>query len=316
MKRAPIRRLPAGAGAQERGVPRAHHARAVRRTARRGPPPGTPRAAPPAARGKRGQVVARRPDGVRERLPEVVEVRVVRARLQLALDHVVQAGAPEALAEVALLHAGPALLADHVGVELARGSPEDAEHPHPPAGEVPHARCDGAAVARDPGHLAQALLGVAHEADDQRAERRVERVVIPRQRLRHALAHVGPGVARAAGRHELRRGVDRRHVLGADPSRELCRQTARPAADVEHRAPAGHARGVGERRREGARVAAHEPVVLLRRATRTAPCPDSIGSRRRRQARQETSSSTGRREAWLAPTSRSSSSIAAVAGER
>ncbi len=82
---------------------------------------------------------------------------------------------------------------------------------------------DGAAGTGDARHLADALVRVAHERDHELGERGVERAVLPRERLGPADAHVGAGVALAAGVGELRRRVDRRHALGAGARGELVR---------------------------------------------------------------------------------------------
>ena len=88
-------------------------------------------------------------------------------------------------------------------------------------------------------------------------------VVLERERLGGAHAHVGARVARPARVRELLGGVDRRHVVGAEPRRQLARQPARAAADVERAHPGRHAGGVGQRDRELGDVAAHEAVVVI-----------------------------------------------------
>ena len=109
----------------------------------------------------------------------------------------------------------------------------------------------------------QTRVGVSHEADHQRRQRDVERRVVEREVLGAADAHVGAGVARAARLGELLRGVDRRHVVGAEPRGELARQPAGSAADVERAHPRLDAGGVGERDGEPRDVAPHEAVVVL-----------------------------------------------------
>ena len=90
-----------------------------------------------------------------------------------------------------------------------------------------------------------------------------KRVVVERQVLRGAVAHVGARVALTVRGGELRRGVDRGHVVLAEARGELVRQPARPAADVERAHPGRHPGGVGERDRELRHVAPHEAVVVL-----------------------------------------------------
>ena len=247
-------------------MPRAHQARA---SSENGPSGRSARHASRTAslllRGQRAQVLAGRPDAERERLPEVVEVRVVGAGDEGAADHVGHPRALEAVRDVALEGAGHELLALDARVHAARRGPVRAQHRHATAGDVPHARGDRAARPRHARHLPHALIRVAHEADHQRRQRCVELAVAPRQRLGDALADVGAGIALPAGGDELRRRVDRRDVLGADAGDELARETARSAADVEHPA-LGQAREVGERRGQRRHVPAHEPVVLVSRS--------------------------------------------------
>ena len=114
-----------------------------------------------------------------------------------------------------------------------------------------------------PRHLARAGVGVTHEGDDERGQRDVECVVVERERLRDADAHVRARVARPAGVGELLRGIDGRHVVGPEPSGELAREAAGSAADVERAHPRLHPGRVGERDGERRDVAAHEAVVVL-----------------------------------------------------
>src|SRR5205809_8089665 len=76
--------------------------------------------------------------GAGERLPVVVEVGVVDARLERAAGDALQAGAAEPLDEVALAHAGAWLLVGDARVDLTRSAPEVREHLQPAAGDVPH----------------------------------------------------------------------------------------------------------------------------------------------------------------------------------
>ncbi len=86
----------------------------------------------------------------------------------------------------------------------------------PPPGTSHMQPGDDAARPRDARHLARARRRVAHEREHERAQRGVERAVLERQLLRHAHAHVGARVALPAGVGELRGGVDRGDVVGAD----------------------------------------------------------------------------------------------------
>ena len=72
-----------------------------------------------------------------------------------------------------------------------------------------------------------------------------------------------PGWRVAVRGGELRRGVDRGHVVLAEARGELVRQPARPAADVERAHPGRHPGGVRERDRQLRHVAPHEAVVVV-----------------------------------------------------
>ena len=137
------------------------------------------------------------------------------------------------------------------------------EHLQPAAGDVPHRGGDGAAGLRHARHLPDALVGVAHPGDDQRAHRRVEGAVVPGQRLGDALAHVRARDACLAGSGEVGGGVDRGDVVLADAPGELDGERARAAADVEDPHTGAHAGGIGELRRQPGGIAAHEAVVVL-----------------------------------------------------
>ena len=114
------------------------------------------------------------------------------------------------------------------------------------------------AISRMPGRR------VAHERDDERAQRDVERAVLEGQLLGDAHAHVGARVARPAGVGELRGGVDRGDVVRAD-ARDASSRVSPPGPQPTSsaRMPAAHPGGVGELRRQPRDVAAHEAVVVL-----------------------------------------------------
>jgi hypothetical protein len=107
--------------------------------------------------GDRRQVLAGRADGEQQRLPEVLEVRVVGARGERAATYVLEPGALHALGDVALGGAGhPPLVLDG-RVELPHRGREGAQHRHP-AGVVSHVQTAtvprGAwtrAISRTPG---------------------------------------------------------------------------------------------------------------------------------------------------------------------
>ena len=201
-------------------------------------------------------------DAEQERVPELVEVLVPagddeRVDLDVAEPGPSPEGVEPGLVERARLALGGS------GLERPRRLPEGAQQLHP-AREIPGAGRDDAARVRDAGHLGNPGLGVVHEVDDELRERRVERVVRPRQILGGCALQVGARHPLGA-RVQQRRGVGARNVVGADAAGELFGQDAGAAADVDDALPGLHPREVGERRRQLARVAAHETVVRVTR---------------------------------------------------
>ena len=82
---------------------------------------------------------------------------------------------------------------------------------HMQAATVPPGRVTRA-ISRTP------LSGIAHERDHKAGQRRVERRVVPRQRFRHAFAHVGSGT-RAHGTPPRTAGLDRPRRRSPLPTR-------------------------------------------------------------------------------------------------
>ena len=128
-----------------------------------------------------------------------------------------------------------------------RRSPRRRPRPRLPAGRR------GASRARSPRR--------PDEVQDELRERGVEPAVRVGQLLGAPDLRVDARQAFAHRLDELRCGVDGRDVLGANATRELRGQRARPAADVEDGLARLDPGGVRERDGEPRRVAAHEPVV-------------------------------------------------------
>jgi hypothetical protein len=177
----------------------------------------------------------------------VVKAGVVRLSGERTLHHVLQAGPAKPFGDVPRAGAGHPPLALRGGIDLPGCGPEDVQHGHASCGDIPHARGDGATRAGYASHLPHALVGVAHEPDHQARECGIELAVGPGQLLGGALADVSAGNPLAAGRDELRRGVDRRDVPGTHARGELSGEPARPTAHVEDPLGRRHARDVGER---------------------------------------------------------------------
>ena len=132
------------------------------------------------------------------------------------------------------------------------------------AGEVPHARRDDPAGARDADHLADAGRGIRHEMHHELGERGVEGVVVERQMLGDTVADVGPGVPCDRRGDEALGRIDTRHLGLAESRGELLGERSRPASHVERSARGGKPGAVDEERGERPGVPAHEAVVRLR----------------------------------------------------
>ena len=199
------------------------------------------------------EVRAGRADRERERLPEVVEVR--RTSAEVASVPSARPRGPRRPRRSAI---SPSRTPTRACSPSASGSTVRAARQNvlsivmpPPGTSHMHA------ATTPPGRVTRAISRTPAAASRMNAttserQRGVERAVLERQLLGHAHAHVGARVARPARVGELLGGVDRGDVVGAEPRRELARQPARAAADVE-RAHAGRdPGGVGERDRQRA----------------------------------------------------------------
>jgi hypothetical protein len=100
--------------------------------------------------------------------------------------------------------------------------------------------------------------------DDELGQRGVERVVAERQLLGDRQADVDAGEPVAGRRDERLRRVDRGHLAGRGKGRQAGGERTGAAADVEHAGARGGAGERHERRRQGFRIAAHEPVIGVR----------------------------------------------------
>src|SRR5215211_6535279 len=106
-------------------------------------------------------------DAGRKRLPEVVEVVVRGLHDERRHADLREARARPELAELAgrrEAHRGS--LVGRFGIERGGRIPEAPEHRHL-AAVVPDAAGDDTAGSRDPNHLAQSLVGIGEEVDDE-----------------------------------------------------------------------------------------------------------------------------------------------------
>ena len=138
-----------------------------------------------------------------------------------------------------------------------------AQHRHPAARDVPHARGHDPAGPRDPRHLARARSRVAHERHHERGQRGVEAVVLERQRpprCRRARRRPGcaPGWRRRTARADRSRprGPRRRRAASS------CVSPPGPQPTSSTRIPASRPRRRRARPRASER-SAHEAVVVL-----------------------------------------------------
>ena len=145
-------------------------------------------------------------------------------------------------------------------VDRDRRVPEHAQHRHALA-VVPGARSHRSARPRDPPHLGDTRRGVAHEVDDELAERGVERAVRERERLGAADADVGSRHGGRARLDERPGGIDGRDRARPEPGGELRRQRTGAAADVDRAVTVGDADRSHEDGRQRAGPETHVPLV-------------------------------------------------------
>ena len=181
-----------------------------------------------------------------------------------------EAGGLEQLRQVTFTNARQLGFVGRVGVELARGVPEDVQRTVP-AGVVPDAGRDDPFRPRHPTHLGQATDRIAHEVHDELRKHGIERVVRERQLLGGGPPDVDARVASARGRHERLRRVDGRDSSRSQPPDKLTGQCAGPGTDVQRAHPVAHPGEIGEEGRQRGRVPPHERVVRAWRRHRSSP---------------------------------------------
>src|SRR5881392_1517446 len=185
-------------------------------------------------------------DAVRERVPEVIEVRIVGTGVDLAeLDPLKPSGAPALLelmrARERVGLVGPERTGE-LRVDVEGGIPDRPQERHAPL-EVPDARRDCAAWPRNTPHLRRTAAGVVHAVHDELREHGVELGVAPGKLLPDPHTQIGTGCTVAASRDEALGGIDRSHVPRPENLRQHDRHRARPAAHVQRplaRPDAGH----------------------------------------------------------------------------
>ena len=186
----------------------------------------------PARRAEPGDVSAGRTDAEQERVPPLVEARVLDVDRQDVVLHLTQAGGVEKLGEVAPARAGKPRFVLDVGIEFARRAPEQTERPLA-TGVIPDARGDDPVGPGDPAHLAKSLDRIGHEMHDQLCQRRVEGLILERKLLGGAEARMYRGVADANRVDETFGGVDRPDVVGPRPRDQLADQRSRATTNIE-----------------------------------------------------------------------------------
>ena len=139
-------------------------------------------------------VGTRRPDPERERLPPLLERRMLDAHPDSSLVDVDEADLVEQALQLSLTRADSQRLPRDPGIERPGRVPQGAQRPLA-AAVIPHAGDNSAARTGHACHLPHTRRRVAHELDDELREGRVERVVRKRQLLRGAQPDVDAGVA-------------------------------------------------------------------------------------------------------------------------
>src|SRR5438270_1088691 len=208
-------------------------------------------------------VPTRRANAEHERLPPLLEARMLHLNREDTLLDLIHACQPEELRKVAATGARKARLVLHLRVERARRIPEHTQRPAP-AGVIPDAGGHDSAPPGHPRHLAKPRDGVGHEVDDELRQNRVEPLILERQVLRRGTLHLHPNMAMANCFNKLFRGIDRPDRVSPQPPDQLSRQRPGTAADVQASLTTRDSGEFGKPRGQRHRITAHEPVVLVR----------------------------------------------------
>ena len=160
-------------------------------------------------------------------------------------------------------------------VDRDRRVPEHAQHRHALA-VVPRAGSNRPAWPRDPPHLGDTRLGVAHEVDDELAEGGVERAV--RERNHPAAADTDVGSRQRRPRTPWTNGSEGSTAATAlgPAGRQLCRQRAGAAADVDRTVTLGD---TDRSREDGGQGAGPDPCTARRRQVVRGRSSASVGHR-------------------------------------
>ena len=207
-------------------------------------------------------VRARRAYPERERLPPVLEGRVLDGDPERGLLDRVESGCSEELCKVTLARPGEPRLVLDVAIELACRVPEEAERSLT-AVMIPDACGHDASIAGHAGHLAQAHNGLAHEVHDELRHGGIEGPILERELLRGRSSHVDRGKARVCCGDEAVGRIDRSDGRGPEAPDQLGGQGTWAAPDIEHARCADDRSEVCERRSERRGVPAHETVVRI-----------------------------------------------------
>jgi hypothetical protein len=207
-------------------------------------------------------MTAGRADAERERLPPVLEARMLDRHGQRSVLDVAQPGLGEQLCEMPLARARKLRLVGDVRVELAGSLPERMERSLL-AGVIPDAGRDDAAGSRHPGHLAQSPDRVCQQMDDELSEGAVELRVLEGKLLCRSALHGHSRMPLSSRCQEWLGRIRGGDAGRAEPMHELGGQGTRAGAHVDHSLPGDDSREVRERRGEWDGVPPHEPVVGL-----------------------------------------------------
>jgi hypothetical protein len=148
-----------------------------------------------------GHMRAGRADAEHERLPPLLERRMLDADRERSLFDVAQSGSAEQLTEMTLSRSCQAGLVGHGWIEATCRLPEHAQRSTSTV-VVPDTRHDDPAPACDAAHLTQAGDRVGHEVHDELRQGSVERRLAEGKPLGGGESHIDIRVALLGRIHE------------------------------------------------------------------------------------------------------------------
>ena len=180
-----------------------------------------------------GHEHACRSDAVRERLPPVLEGRVLVADGERGVGDLAQPGCREQLGQVTFAGAGELRLIDDIALR-ARAPPSRT----PPSGPVPPAWSQTQAATTPPGRVTRAISAIPATGSGMKwttscARTTSKEAAVKGIRSADATSTSTPGLRERAAATNGSDGSTAETALGPSRPDELGRERARPAADVK-----------------------------------------------------------------------------------